>query len=666
MARQEYKLAAPLGLAALLDELARRDELRVIDTPLDIYLEIPHLAYLEAKLGERSQALLFTHPVDSRGGKKFAMPVLMNLFTSRARCELILGCTSDKISSAIARLLGLHSPTPPPYSDKVASIQGDKFKGLAKRSIIEKIQGLVPLARLAKSLPKKVARSSSYIYLGDDIDLYSLPILTTWEGDGGPFITMGHVYTTSLNGRQQNIGMYRLQIYSKNTLGLHWQIHKDANHFFHEYKRAGVKMPVSIGIGGDPLYIWCGQAPLPCGVYELGLYGYMRDARARVSKCVTNQLYLPDDIDIIIEGFCDPREMADEGPFGDHTGYYTPLEPYPLLEVSALRIKKGAIYHATVVGKPPLEDKYMGEMTGEVFMPMLQKIMPELLEYYMPENGVFHNLILAKIAPFYPGHGKKSMHSFFATGQMSFVKHVILLPPEAPELRDFDRLTRYILERFSPSCLVFSDGITDALDHASNEYAAGSKLCLDLTGDEDFCALGSARVALKSEKIKIDDAGLLAKLQEGIDKISNLTGKIKDAHIIYANTPNPILLLALDKDTTRFNAMIAPLAPVIKKYASIVVLLDDSDNDTHNLYMSLWRVVNNIDARRDIEIVDDIVLLDASKKGTLEGYPRIWPDETNCTQSVISRLDSLGLNPLDKEQMEHFYIVKSGRASDRK
>ena len=254
---------------------------------------------------------------------------------------------------------------------------------------------LSQLLSLKSVFPKKLSKRGAcqeIIKKNDEINLYDLPALTTWEQDAGAFITMGQVYSQSVDGKRKNLGMYRLQIHSENRLGLHFQIHKDSNHFLSEYKKAGQKMPISIAIGGDPLYTWCATAPLPHGIYELFLYGFVRKKRAQLVKSITNDLYVPYDADIVIEGFADPDELCPEGEFGDHTGYYTPKEDYPVLEVTAITQKKKPIFLATVVGKPPLEDKFMGYPTERIFLPLLKTTAPDLIDYYMPENGVFHNL----------------------------------------------------------------------------------------------------------------------------------------------------------------------------------------------------------------------------------------------------------------------------------
>ncbi|MDX1296503.1 MAG: menaquinone biosynthesis decarboxylase, partial [Sulfurimonadaceae bacterium] len=445
-----------------IDLLKRHDELTVIDEPLDIYLEIPHLAYAEVKKQDGGKALLFTKPVDRKNDKTFDTPVLMNVFGSYKRTEMMFGRSVEGVADEITKLL--HMKPPSSLKDKF-SMLGDLFS----------LKSVFPKRLKGEGACQKVK------YEGDDVNLYDLPVLTTWEQDGGPFITMGQVYTQSLDGEMVNLGMYRLQVYSETRLGMHWQIHKDASHFFDQYQKEGKKMPVSIAIGGDPLYTWCATAPLPYGVNELLLYGFVKKENARVVKSITTPLYIPEDVDFVIEGWLDPTEMKIEGPFGDHTGYYTLEEPYPVLDVTAITHKKDPVYLATVVGKPPLEDKYMGWGTERVFLPLLKTNAPDLIDYHMPENGVFHNLILAKMKPLYKGHAKQFMHVFWGAGQMSFVKHAIFLDENAPRLNNYESLATYILNRFDPKRLFISEGITDALDHSSPEALVGGKLGVDAT-----------------------------------------------------------------------------------------------------------------------------------------------------------------------------------------
>ena len=336
-----------------LDLLKAHNELKIITEPLDIELEIPHLAYLEVKKPD-SKALLFTNP--TRGNTSFEIPVLMNLFGNFKRVELLIGNTQE-IAKEIAFMLKLK----PPKSFQEAL----KF-----------LPRLLNLRHLSPKILNTRGLCQEVIKTNNEINLTSLPILKTWSDDGGAFITMGQCYTQSLDGSVKNLGMYRLQVYDRNHLGLHWQIHKDSVGIFEEYKKAKQKMPVSIAIGGDPLYTWCATAPLPYGMFELMLYGFIKKRKAKMVKCVSNPLFVPYDSDIVIEGYVDTEVLRDEGRFGDHTGFYTPIEPYPVLEVSAITHKQNPIYLATVVGKPPLEDKYLGYPTERISCHFCRRLRP--------------------------------------------------------------------------------------------------------------------------------------------------------------------------------------------------------------------------------------------------------------------------------------------------
>ncbi|NLC28226.1 MAG: menaquinone biosynthesis decarboxylase, partial [Campylobacteraceae bacterium] len=380
-----------MNLKEAIELLKKHDLLRIVDEPLDIDLEIPHIAYIEVKKPD-SKALLFTKPISKRLGKSFEDPILMNVIGSFKAMKLFLGKDPDEIAARIDNFLKLKPPV----------------------TFMDKMGMFGQLFNLKNLFPKRLnAKGSCQEIIKEELNLYDIPILTTWPKDGGPFLTMAQTYTTSLDGTKHNLGMYRLQVYDEKHLGMHWQIHKDSAHFFHEYKKAGKKMPVTVAIGGDPLYIWCGQAPLPNGIFELLLYGFIKGESPKLVKSLTNPIYIPEDVDYVIEGWVDPEDMRIEGPFGDHTGYYNLEEPYPCMEVTCITQRKNPTFLATVVGKPPLEDKFMGWATGRIFLPLLKTTTPELLDYNMPENGVCHNLILAKMSPKYPGHAKQFMHAFW-------------------------------------------------------------------------------------------------------------------------------------------------------------------------------------------------------------------------------------------------------------
>ena len=440
------------------------------------------------------------------------------------------------------------------------------------------------------------------------------------------------------NGEMKNLGMYRLQVYDDHTLGMHWQIHKDSNHFFHEYKKAGKKMPVSIGIGGDPMYIWCGQAPLPIGVFELMLYGFVKNKNAQLVKSITNDIYVPRDNDFVIEGFVDPSKLRIEGPFGDHTGYYTLEEEYPFMEVSAITSKREPIYLATVVGKPPLEDKYMGHATERIFLPLLKTTAPDLIDYYMPENGVFHNLILAKIKTLYPGHAQQMMHAFWGVGQMSFVKHAIFVNEDAPLLTDHKDITEYILNRIDIEEILITRGVVDALDHSSPKFAVGGKLGLDCTGEE----ISELGITL------LQDDELLLKMRE-------ITSEIKDLKQYFTNTKNPIVVLTVDKK--RNQEKLFEDLKSLYQYIKILVIVDSSNqNDVENSYMLVWRVVNNMDSNRDIYIKENTICIDGTNKNSFDNFKRRWPDDVDCTPEVIESLRERKIIDVSDEFIKEFQL----------
>lgn len=600
-----------------IELLKEHNELKVIDKPLDIFLEIPHVAYIEVKK-EDSKALLFTNPIDKRNAKSFDMPVLMNLFGSYERTNLLFGRSVESIAAEVEELLHLRPPA----------------------TFADRLHLLGRLFSLKNVFPKKLSKKGAcqeMEFLGASATLYDLPVLTTWSEDGGPFITMGQVYTQSLDGTIQNLGMYRLQVYDKNHLGMHWQIHKDSSHFFWEYQRAGVKMPVCIAIGGDPLYTWCATAPLPYGVNELLLYGFIKNKNVRLVKSKTTPLWVPEDSDIVIEGWVDPKQMRIEGPFGDHTGYYTLPEPYPVLEVSAITRKKEPVFLATVVGKPPLEDKYMGWATERIFLPLLKTNAPDLIDYHMPENGVFHNLIIAKMRALYPGHAQQFMHAFWGSGQMSFVKHAIFVGEEAPKLTDYEAISDYILNRVTAENILVTEGITDALDHSSNKALVGGKLGIDCTG---------APADRPSIKL-LGDNELLQKMQQ-------ITDEIVDLKQYKTHTKNPICVVAVSKRRS-MRELFGDLMPLYAHLA-IIVFVDRKKNDITNPYMLIWRVSNNIDAKRDLFIEKNLIGIDGTTKNELDGFMREWPSDVECDTEVVASLVSRGIVDADEAFLRKFQI----------
>ncbi len=593
--------------------LKKEGELKIIDEPLDVNLEIPHIAYIEVKKKD-SKPLLFTNPIDRKLDSRYNYPVLMNIFANFDLTTKILGRHPDAIAAEIEELLHLKPP----------------------KGVREKFDFLMKLFHLKNVFPKRLDKKGSCQEREID-SLHDLPILKTWPLDGGKFITTGQVYTKDLHSDVQNLGMYRLQVYDDLRLGMHWQIHKDGAHFFHEYKKAGKKMPVTVAIGGDPLYIWCGQAPMPPKVFELLLYGFIRGENPRLVKSLTNDIWIPEDVDFVIEGYVDPNDFAIEGPFGDHTGYYTLPEAFPVMEVTKITSKKDPIFTATVVGKPPLEDKYMGWGTERIFLPLLKTTASDLIDYHMPENGVFHNLILAKMDVRYPAHAKQFMHAFWGVGQMSFVKHAIFVGKDAPNLTDYPAIARHILDRVSPERILISEGVVDHLDHASPKQFEGGKLGIDATAGEVEEGV--------SEPLQEDV--LLAKLQD-------IDPDIVDIKIYEKTSKNPVVVAAYDKKGSvqrLFEKM-----EEFSRHMKIFVVVN-RDDDLANAYMLLWRVVNNIDAKRDVKLTPFIMVDGTNKSEKYDDFHREWPPDVLCDRKIVEDLQKRGLIDVDEEFLRKYGIV---------
>ncbi|MGP1561692.1 MAG: menaquinone biosynthesis decarboxylase [Helicobacteraceae bacterium] len=674
--------------------LKDNDELKIIDVPVSTELEIAYISYLETKKPGGGRALLFTKPI--KNNKIYKMPVLTNLYGSKKRMELIFDKNLDDIS---ARILTLLKPSAP--------------KGFWQK--LAKLRDFWSLRSVFVSKTQKKSPAQELVYLGKAARLEDLPILKTWEFDGGSFITMGQVYTTSLDGKINNLGMYRLQKFPDNTLGLHWQIHKDSTAIFEEYKKAGVKMPVSIAIGGDPLYAWCATAPLPKGFFELMLYGFIRSKRARLTKCVSNELYVPSDADIVIEGFADPAKTKPEGPFGDHTGYYTQVEAYPFLEITAITMKKNPVFCATVVGKPPLEDKYMGYPTERIFLPLLQTSIPDLIDYRLPENGVFHNLIICKIRTRFPGQSKQIMHALWGVGQMSFVKHAIFVGEDLQDLHDDAALARYVLNRIDTRSFSVSSGIIDALDHSSVIPLVGGKLAIDATNKTfgsnaqagDLSAGGVRGVGAKDLGASVAYSARGADLKAGasadlsaldpahsssgvwgalsMDLSASATSNaaapgaqamplLKDAELlselqkiqadvlevrqIFTDSANPVCLVKVRKTFGVMGFFKEISALELSSALRLVFVVDDDNNDLNNLYMLIWRITNNFDSERDFFAGSFLGFDATTKTAEHDGYNRAWPMDTDCNAEILDNLRKRGLCDFDDEFLRKWQITK--------
>ncbi len=443
------------SLREFLDRVERSGELVRVGERVDLKLDMAALADRAAKQG--GPVLFFEQPSSGQ------FPVAMNLFGTRRRTSWALSCQDfEEHAAALGALL----KTAPP------------------RTLWDKLKLLPTLGKLASMGPKLVASGAcqEVVRQGADADLSILPVLTTWPHDGGPFITLPQVITSDPEHGSRNVGMYRLQVLGPRRLAMHWQLHKTATAHYREYQKRGERMPVAIALGGDPALTYCASAPLPPGIDEYLFAGFLRGEGVRMVKGVATGLEVPADADIVIEGFVDTSApLVREGPFGDHTGFYSLADDYPALDVVAITHRKDAVYPATVVGPPPVEDQWLGKATERLFLPLLQLVAPEIVDYCMPVEGVFHNLCLVSIKKEHPGQARKVIHGLWGSGQMAQTKTLVVFDADVDVQDVAQAAWRAFANVDVRRDLVLADGPVDVLDHAAAHYAYGGKLGVDAT-----------------------------------------------------------------------------------------------------------------------------------------------------------------------------------------
>lgn len=336
------------------------------------------------------------------------------------------------------------------------------------------------IPKLARVFPEKVKNAPCQEVI-EEPDLNTLPILKCWPEDGGRYITLPLVITVDPETNQQNVGMYRLQVYNKNTTGMHWHLHKDGKEIYEKYKKLGKRMPVSVALGCDPATIYAATAPLPKMMDEMIFAGFLRKSPVEIVKCITNDIYVPANAEFILEGYVDLDEKRLEGPFGDHTGYYSLSDMYPVFHIEKITRKKNPVYPTTIVGKPPMEDCYLGKATERIFLPLIKIQCPEIVDMNFPLEGIFHNCVIVSIKKAYPRHAHKLMNSLWGLGQMMYTKMIIVVD-ENIDPQDISTVAWKVFNNIDPKRdIVISDGPLDALDHASNTPRYGSRLGIDAT-----------------------------------------------------------------------------------------------------------------------------------------------------------------------------------------
>jgi len=474
-------------LQDFIKKLEKHGELVRIREPVSPILEITEITDRVCK--RFGQALLFENV------SGFNMPVLMNTFGSYRRMSLALEVADlDSLGDEILNFVQSEAPD----------------------TLFKKLKIIPKLKRLKNAFPKTVHKAAcqKIVYTGEDVDLTSLPVLHCWPEDGGPFITLPLVFTRNPETGIRNVGMYRMQVFDKKTTGMHWHTHKGGAHHYRIAEKMGQRLEVAVAIGPDPAMTYAATAPLPDDVDECIFAGFLREEPVELVKCLTVNLEIPASSQIVLEGYVKPKERRIEGPFGDHTGYYSLADQYPVFHVTCMTFREDAIYPATIVGQPPQEDCYMAKATERLFLPMIKKTLPEILDMNLPLEGVFHNLAFISIDKRYPGHARKVMHALWGLGQMMFCKIIFIFDNDV-DVQDLSQVLWRLGNNIDPRRdIVFADGPVDALDHASPLPLYGSKMGIDCTKkwkEEGFTRQWPNVITMKSEIIKKID-GLWPKL----------------------------------------------------------------------------------------------------------------------------------------------------------
>lgn len=592
------------NLGEFILALDRAGELKRVTVPVSADLEITQITDLASKSPGGGKAILFENVEGSR------FPVLMNAFGSERRIRMAFGVDDlDALGARLRRFIELGPPKT--FRDAL---------------------GMAPLALdVLRFLPRKhrgKAPCQEVVLTGDAIDLDAIPVLKCWPLDGGPFVTLPVVITRSLKTGRRNAGMYRLQVFDRRTTGMHWHIHKDGSHYYQEYRKAGKRMPVAVAIGTDPAVTYAATAPLPRGVDEMILAGFIRKKPVPLVKCVTVDLEVPAEAEFILEGYVDPDELRTEGPFGDHTGYYSLVGEYPVFHITAITHRKDAVYPATIVGRPPMEDCYLAKATERIFLPLLNTVMPEVRDFWMPWEGVFHNIVVVSMEKEYPGHARRIMSAIWGQGQMSFSKAVVLVDADV-DLNRPEKVFETLLDTIDiDSDLYLSEGVLDVLDHSAPEPLFGGKLGIDATRrfpDERQRPAAPAHALPPDSEI----TSALAAVSE------RLTG----FHAPKPGLRNRILLVNFDKDgTVSGSSLAAPLlaSPALVPFS--VIALYDGGIDLTDASLTLWKAFNNVDPRRDIRKEAGRIVIDATRKGVEDGHLREWPEDIVMSAEIVERV----------------------------
>lgn len=594
------------NLQQFIEALDAAGELIRISSYADPTLEIAEITDRVSKSPNGGKALLFENT-----GTSF--PLLINSMGSYRRMCMALGVKE--------------------LDDIAAEIEG-LFKMLTKpkENLLEKLSLLPKLGQFSSWMPKVIkGKGECQQVIMEEPDLYKLPIMQCWPRDGGPFITLPVIHTKEPNTGIRNVGMYRMQVFTKDMTGMHWHKHKVSARHFQEYKKLKKRMPVAVALGGDPVYTYAATAPLPDNVDEYMLAGFLRKKKVELVKCLSQpELEVPADADFVIEGYVDPEEeLIWEGPFGDHTGYYSLPDWYPRFHVTCITHKQQAVYPSTIVGIPPQEDAWIGKATERIFLaPIKMTLVPEIVDMEMPVEGVFHNLVIAQIRKEYPGQAQKVMNAMWGAGQMMFNKILVIVDEEA-DIHDYTKLSRYVLQHADPQRdIYFSQGPMDVLDHSCSSMGFGGKMCIDGTKklEEEL----QSKAAIGVSPTSLDAAN-----------IQKLFPEIKGINAALLSLGIPCLILAVEKSRPHHIRELDQALFLLPGMQAVkMALYVEHTVNVHEIADALWRFCNNLDPKRDHFIADGHVGLDGTRKTRQwDGFQRDWPNIIVADESTIRAVD---------------------------
>lgn len=629
-------------ILSFIDALREAGELVEISEPVNVDQEIACAADRVSKLPEGGKALLFQRPVGP--DREYRVPVLINALGSERRLSMV--CGVDDFDGLTKRL-----------SDLLTTLQ------TPRRSLIEKLEMLPTLKELSGFFPKYVKKApcQEVVKTGDAIDLDELPILKTWPEDGGRFVTFPLVFTESPKDGKRNCGMYRIQQYDKRSTGFHVHTHHTAAEHMREAVAKGeTKLPAAIAIGGAPAITFSAVVPLPPGLDEMILAGFLQGKPVRMVPCKTVPLHVPASADYVIEGWIHIDELRREGPFGDHTGFYSLADDYPVFHVSAITQRRQPTYFATVVGPPPQEDAWMAQAIERLFLPLLQQTIPEVIDYRLPFCGVAHNLMLVKIHKSYPGQARKVAHAVWGLGQAMFTKTIVVIDQHGPDVHDEAAVAMHVLGNLhAQHSFEFVLGPTETLDHATRALHFGSKVCIDGTrpvpGDPGAVGEGSGITGIRDESRESGRAGRFRAPDVPVE-----VPQIAPNEDIKASWSAGENVHVIELEKTRGHQP-RELANEIFESAGdaplpLLVFLPHGLIKQGDLNALAWAALANIDPERDImfdeepEQVDGRHVLrrhpqhmavDATRKDAADGFSRDWPEMQLHSDATLARVREL-------------------------